>query len=214
MLILGINEACTRRPQPPVFIPEIPKECIRNSHLFVEANKIHVVKRKETLYGISAMYNISVQKIVRANGIKNPSLISVGQKLRIPREVISDIKWPVKGKISSYFGRRGKRGNHTGIDIPAPKGTPIIAVADGFVVASEKNLNGYSKYGRIVILEHGDGIRTLYAHNKKNHVRSGACISAGDVIAEVGSSGNATGPHLHFEIRKNGSPMNPLRYLP
>jgi len=160
------------------------------------------------------MYAISVAEISRANVITNPSSISVGQFLIIPGESVSNIKSPLEGKISSYYGKRKKRGFHTGIDIPAPKGTPIRAVADGFVIASEKKLNDYAKYGKIVILEHGDGIRTLYAHNKKNHARSGSCINAGDVIAEVGSSGNATGPHLHFEIRRNGNPVNPLRYLP
>jgi murein DD-endopeptidase MepM/ murein hydrolase activator NlpD len=120
---------------------------------------------------------------------------------------------PVEGKISSPFGRRSL-GFHPGIDIPAPIGTPIRAAADGLVIVSAGTLDGYSGYGKIVIIEHGDGIKTLYAHNKKNLVRPGACVSAGEVIAEVGSSGNATGPHLHFEIRKDGKPVDPLKYLP
>jgi len=214
LLIIAISVSCTRRPQPPVSFPTTPKDCIRSSHDFVEKNKIHIVKKRETLYGISKMYDTSVEEIARVNEITEPSSISSGQLLIIPGESVSNIRWPLKGKISSYYGRRVNRGLHTGIDIPASKGTPIRAVADGLVVASENKLNGYSKYGRIVILEHRDGIRTLYAHNKKNHVRSGSCIDAGDVIAEVGSSGNATAPHLHFEIMKNGSPVNPLRYLP
>jgi murein DD-endopeptidase MepM/ murein hydrolase activator NlpD len=82
------------------------------------------------------------------------------------------------------------------------------------VVASGKGLDGFRKYGRIVILDHGNGVRTIYAHNKKNNVRPGSCIRTGDVIGEVGNSGNATGPHLHFEIRQYGNPLNPIIYLP
>ncbi len=105
-------------------------------------------------------------------------------------------------------------GFHPGIDIPASKGTQVRAVADGLVILSAKNQDGYSGYGRIVIIDHGWGIKTLYAHNKKNLVNTGDCIRAGEVIGEVGSSGNATGSHLHFEIRKDGQPVNPLKYLP
>lgn len=79
---------------------------------------------------------------------------------------------------------------------------------------SGRSLDGYSRYGKIVIIEHGGGVKTIYAHNKKNLVRAGECVKAGEIIAEVGSSGDATGPHLHFEIRKNGKPVDPLRYLP
>jgi murein DD-endopeptidase MepM/ murein hydrolase activator NlpD len=82
------------------------------------------------------------------------------------------------------------------------------------VIASAGNLDGYSGYGKIVIIEHREGIKTIYAHNKKNIVRAGECVRTGEIIAEVGSSGNATGSHLHFEIRKDGKPVNPLKYLP
>ncbi len=139
--------------------------------------------------------------------------ISVGQIIIIPGHAGSDLIWPLEGKISSQFGRRGS-GFHPGIDILAFKGAQIRAVADGLVVISAGNLDGYSGYGKIVVIEHGDGIKTVYAHNKKNLVRPGECVRAGEIIAEVGSSGNATGPHLHFEIRKEGKPADPLKYLP
>ena len=160
------------------------------------------------------MYGIPVEKIAIANGIKDPSQLSIGQAIVIPANAYSNIIWPIRGKITSYYGKRHGRGFHTGIDIAASKGTPIKAVADGLVIASGKGLDGFSKYGRIVILDHGNGVRTIYAHNKKNNVRSGSCIRTGDVIGEVGTSGNATGPHLHFEIRKYGDPLNPMLYLP
>ena len=103
---------------------------------------------------------------------------------------------------------------HEGIDIAAPKGTPIHAAANGLIVASSSSLKGYSGYGRIIIIDHGKGIRTLYAHNSKNRVKSGSCIRTGEIIGEVGSTGNSTGNHLHFEVRKNGRPVNPSNYLP
>ena len=187
---------------------------MKGNQPFVEAKKIHYVKKHETLFQISNIYGIPVEKIAIANGIKNASDISVGQAIVIPGNVYSHIIWPVRGKISSYFGKRESRGVHEGIDIAAPRGTPVKAVADGLVIASGQGLDGFSRYGRIVILDHGNGVRTIYAHNKKNNVRSGACIRTGDVIGEVGNSGNATGSHLHFEIRKYGNPLNPILYLP
>jgi len=208
------NEACTRHPKVSVPPPISIQKCVKGNQHFVEARKIHYVKKQETLFQISNIYGIPVEKIAIANGIKDPSQISVGQAIVIPANAYSNIIWPVRGNISSYYGNRQGRGFHTGIDIAASKGTPIKAVADGLVIASGKGLDGFSKYGRIVILDHGNGVRTIYAHNKKNNVRSGSCIRTGDVIGEVGNSGNATGPHLHFEIRKYGDPLNPILYLP
>ncbi|NIT14634.1 MAG: peptidoglycan DD-metalloendopeptidase family protein, partial [Candidatus Dadabacteria bacterium] len=121
-------------------------------------------------------------------------------------------EWPVRGLVTSRFGTRGRK-FHSGIDISARKGTPIRAIADGFIVQSSNKLEGYGKYGRVVIINHGMGITSLYAHNRKNLVNSGTCIKKGQKVAEVGSSGNATGSHLHLEIRKNGKPVNPLIYL-
>lgn len=214
LLVLGSSEACTRHAKTTIPAPISIQECVKGNQQFLEAKKIHYVKRQETLFQISNIYGISVQKIAIANGIKDPSHISVGQPILIPGNVYSHIIWPVRGEISSYFGKRESRGFHEGIDIVAPKGTPIKAVADGLVIASGKGLDGFSKYGRLVILDHGNGVRTIYAHNKKNNVRSGTCIRTGDVIGEVGNSGNATGSHLHFEIRKYGNPLNPILYLP
>src|SRR3989337_2668544 len=142
------------------------------------------------------------------------AIISVGLRLIIPGHKISGLIWPVQGKITSQFGRRGWMGFHSGIDIAAPKGTPVRAVADGLVIVSAHSLDGYSGYGKVIIIEHGDGIKTLYAHNKNNLVEIGECIREGEIIAEVGSSGNASGSHLHFEIRKDRKPVNPLKYLP
>lgn len=115
---------------------------------------------------------------------------------------------PVSGTITSRFGSRGGR-QHTGLDIGAPKGTKIKAAAGGTVIFA-----GYSgAYGNVVKISHGSGIKTYYAHCSKLYVEKGQKVSAGDVIAAVGSTGRSTGNHLHFEIVKNGTSVNPQNYL-
>jgi len=125
-------------------------------------------------------------------------------------------RWPVPthSRVSSPFGSRthpisGRQEHHSGIDIPAPTGTRIIAAADGIVRTSGR-LGGY---GNTVIIDHGNGYRTLYAHNSRNRVSVGQRVNAGDHIADVGSTGVSTGPHLHFEIIRNGTPVNPMPYF-
>jgi murein DD-endopeptidase MepM/ murein hydrolase activator NlpD len=98
---------------------------------------------------------------------------------------------------------------HTGIDISAHSGTPIKAAAGGEVVFA----GWWGGYGNVVIIDHGGGISTLYAHCSAIYVRKGQSVSQGEVIAAVGSTGLSTGPHLHFEVRKNGKPVDPLGYL-
>ncbi len=121
---------------------------------------------------------------------------------------------PVKGYISSGFGGRvhpisGKYKGHQGVDIPGKTGTKIKAVAGGVVVKSERA----SGYGNMVEIKHADGLTTLYGHNKKNIVKKGDIIEKGDTIALLGSTGRSTGPHVHFEVRKNDKPVNPMRYI-
>jgi len=122
--------------------------------------------------------------------------------------------WPTKGWITSYFGMRqdpigtGRR-IHEGLDIAANTGTPIYATADGIVARVE-----YSKgYGKTVVVDHGYGYRTLYAHNSRNSVKRGTRIRRGDKLAEVGNTGISTGPHLHYEVQLNGVPIDPRKTL-
>jgi len=121
---------------------------------------------------------------------------------------------PVKGYISSGFGGRvhpisGKYKGHKGVDIPGKRGTRIKAVAGGVVVKSGR----VSGYGNVVEIKHADGLTTLYGHNKKNTVKKGDIIEKGDTVALLGSTGRSTGPHVHFEVRENGNPVNPMRYI-
>jgi murein DD-endopeptidase MepM/ murein hydrolase activator NlpD len=200
----------------------------------------HVVRSGETIYRISRYYHVRVEDVVRANRIRDVTSVPVGKKLWIPgargrqpggplmqtaslppatrgdrrnwalREANLDLRWPVRGRVSSGFGWRNGR-HHDGIDIPARRGTPIRAAEAGRVIHSG---GGLGAYGQVVILKHAGRYKTVYAHNRANRVRKGQFVEKGDVIAEVGSSGNASGPHVHFEVRRDRQPQDPLRYLP
>lgn len=119
---------------------------------------------------------------------------------------ISLIK-PISGVITCRFGGRGY--GHRGLDIAAPNGTPIKAAAGGTVTTAGWN----NSYGYMVIISHGNGIQTVYAHCSQLLVKNGQQVAQGQVIAKEGSTGNSTGPHLHFEIRKNGVLQDPQNYL-
>jgi murein DD-endopeptidase MepM/ murein hydrolase activator NlpD len=115
----------------------------------------------------------------------------------------------VKGQLTAKFGKASKR-KHEGIDIYAPLGTRIRAADRGKVVYSDNKIRGY---GNLIIIEHKDGFFTIYAHNQVNLVQEEVRVERGDVIAKVGTTGNAAGSHLHFEIRKGNKPLDPIRFL-
>jgi murein DD-endopeptidase MepM/ murein hydrolase activator NlpD len=131
------------------------------------------------------------------------------------RAVVPNI-WPVKGSLDSGFGgRRNPFGGssyeyHEGQDIEAPLGTPVSATANGTVLCAGWQ-NGY---GQVVYIDHGNGISTRYGHLSQINVTVGQTVSRGEVIALSGSTGRSTGPHLHYEVRINNEPVNPLNYLP
>lgn len=118
---------------------------------------------------------------------------------------------PVKGNITSRYGANESIRDHThkGLDIAAKTGTPIKAAADGTI----KYSGTMGGYGNLIIIDHGNGITTYYGHCSKLYKRKGTKVTAGDLIAAVGNTGNSTGSHLHFEIRKNGVYVNPAQYL-
>ncbi len=179
------------------------------------------VERGDTLSGISQRFGVSVAEIREKNNMAG-DLIVIGQTLEIPNpgsvsgsSGSGNYVWPARGRITSPFGYRthpvqGTRQFHSGIDIALSRGTPVMATAGGLVTTS----GWEGGLGRTIIIDHGDGYSSLYAHNEQLLVRAGAYVVPGQVIALSGNSGVSTGPHLHFEIRKNGEPVDPLRYLP
>lgn len=201
----------------------------------ISTGVVHEVKPGENLWRICYTYGVDMQEVAELNNIRNPSRIRAGTEIFIPRagkvrdvgktpvrkasvkkypkEVVFDrdrFSWPITGEISSEFGvRSGVR--HDGIDIRAPEGSPIRAAADGRVVFVDDDMRGY---GRIVIIKHKEDFFTVYAHNRTNKVSRGEKISKGAVIGTVGNSGNASGSHLHFEVRKGKTVRNPLFFLP
>lgn len=204
---------------------------------YPEAGVYHTVKRHQTLWRICKTYGVDMDQVARVNHIRNPSQIRTGQKIFIPgaRRVlkvdiyIDDIGgrrgrredpkrialargrfiWPVKGKIMREFGIKGTT-KHDGIGISAPKGTPIRASDSGKVLYSGDEIRGY---GNIVIIKHGQGFITVYAHNQRNTVSEGMRVARGQIIGRVGNTGRASAPHLYFEIRKNNRPIDPRRLL-
>jgi hypothetical protein len=156
------------------------------------------------------------------------SMVSLVQDRKRKLEVIEDVimdkdltaqvmpsGWPVRsGYITSRFGFRvhpikKKRLFHEGVDFASPRGTPIVAVADGVVTFSGRK----GGYGRMVDIRHVNGLVTRYAHNQDNLVKEGQMVRQGQKIATVGSSGTATGPHVHFEVLKDGKAVDPFRYI-
>jgi murein DD-endopeptidase MepM/ murein hydrolase activator NlpD len=119
-----------------------------------------------------------------------------------------------KGRVSSYFGMRkdpftGKKRMHKGIDVAGKAGSDVVATADGIVVRTETQ-NGY---GKLIEIDHGYGLSTRYAHNKSATVKVGDIVKQGQVIAKMGSTGRSTGPHVHYEVLRNGKQLNPGKYL-
>jgi len=146
--------------------------------------------------------------------IKAPSKVKKSAK-KVARHVPGksgavSLHWPLDGKVSSRFGRRHGRA-HDGIDISAKEGTPVRAAAAGKVVYADNRLSGY---GNLIIVRHSSDMFTAYAHNQRNLVGKGAQVKRGDIIARVGHTGRASGSHLHFEVRRGPTPVDPQAYLP
>lgn len=166
------------------------------SKLYVEKPKPKVVVKKKNTATKYA-----------ASGSVNTSLTTSAGKANLGISLIR----PVSGTITSRFGVGSaiRRSSHTGLDIANSTGTPIVAAASGTVTFS-----GYKgSYGNMIVISHGNGVQTYYAHCSKLYVSAGASVSQGQTIAAVGSTGNSTGPHLHLEIRVNGIAYNPQNYL-
>ena len=200
---------------------------------------VHTVRPGENLYRIAHYYHVPVRKLVAANHVADVHEIPVGTRLWVPgsrrrppaaalHPPLTDaaaarvahkaalharagqprFDWPLHGRITSRFGWRGRH-MHEGLDIAARSGSPVRAARAGRVIFSGK----LSGYGNVVIVQHDRRYASVYAHNRRNRVRKGAHVKRGQLLAEVGATGRATGPHLHFEIRRDEHPQDPLRFL-
>ncbi len=208
---------------------------------FAPENGVHVVQRGETLYSIATAYDMDWKKIARSNGMHPPYTILVGQRLRVtgpasshespghapqarasrssndedepndaPAPPIGATRWvwPTEGRVVSTFlhGHATRKG----IDIAGTLGQPVRAAAAGEVVYSGSGLAGY---GNLIILKHDSRILSAYAYNQDLLVSEGQRVQSGQIIAHMGQS-EVDRPRLHFEIRLDGNPIDPLRQLP
>lgn len=203
--------------------------------------RYHQVRPGDSIWRIASSYRVDVQELAEYNNIMKPDDVQPGMKLYIPprkkepgfkRLPFGDVVassgktgkggkkdeirvfrgrfiWPVEGRVMSLFGMRNGV-HHDGIDISANEGTPIHASAAGSVVFAGQ-MRGY---GNLILLRHNDDFFTAYAHNKVNKVNKGQKIKQRQVIALLGHTGRATGPHCHFEIRNGQTARNPLFFLP
>ena len=143
-------------------------------------------------------------------------VVAVGTKVRPSWYPTGSYIWPLYGNITSYFGYRsifGSYSYHDALDIAASYGTTIKASDGGTVVWAGTGTGGYWSYGKYVVIDHGNGMRTIYAHCSSLLVSAGDHVYQGQAIAKVGMTGRTTGPHCHFEMQMNGTPVNPLSYL-
>lgn len=195
---------------------------------------LHTVQSGDTISGIATRYDVKSDDIIKYNGLGDGSHLSIGQKVIVPDGdgspqtppsiVSSDTRlardagnaptppptkvagsgfvWPTVSKhISQYF-----KWGHTGIDIDNRSRPPVYAAQNGTV----KFAGWLGAYGNLIIIDHGGGLTTYYAHLEKFYVSQGQQVNKGDAIAKMGSTGHSTGPHVHFEVRRNGKPTNPL----
>lgn len=201
----------------------------------------HRVQAGETLVALAQRYRVPIEDIEEINGVdRRSSAPAAGRRLFIPRPArprrsarrgtvapvpepgrrggapappaapMVRLSWPVtQGRLSSRFGPRGGR-PHEGIDVAAAEGTAIIAAADGTVIYAGATVRGY---GNMIIVRHARDLVTVYAHNRRNLVQQGTVVRQGQVIAEVGRTGRTTGAHLHFEVRRGETPLDPLQYV-
>jgi murein DD-endopeptidase MepM/ murein hydrolase activator NlpD len=186
----------------------------------------HTVERGQTLYAIARIYKVAPEKVVQANGLADPSHIETGRilfipgatrRLKPPPPPRPRFAWPIRGPITSGFGSVRNRehheesyqDHHEGIDIDGVMGQVVRAAAAGRVIWAGTERG----YGNMVVLDHGEGYTTVYAHASRLLVGEDESVEAGEPIAEVGDTGNARGAHLHFEVRRDGRPINPLVLL-
>jgi murein DD-endopeptidase MepM/ murein hydrolase activator NlpD len=196
---------------------------------------VHTMQPGQTLWRVAWVYGIPLDELARVNGISDPDTVEVGRKIFIPGATASlevppypaplpppdlshwkpsavdaQFAWPVPGgRVLSYFGARRRSHLHAGLDIQGGRGQEILASKEGVVRAATTTRG----YGKVIFLDHGNGLESVYAHNEALLVRVGDRVDAGQPIAKLGRTGNATTPHCHFEIRRDKVAVDPLPYF-
>lgn len=224
-------------PLPPEKRVEIKEQKIETQEKKTEKKGVyHIVERHQTLYRICKTYGVDIKEVAFLNSISDQNKILTGQQIFIPgaKEILKveiyledvvtefserkdekiaykkhDFIWPVKGQYFDMFEETEKKRHH-GIDIASSLGTPIQASESGLVLYSGSTIRGY---GNLIILRHSEEFVTVYAHNQVNLVEEGVWVEKGQIIGKVGQTGRASGPHLHFEIRRKNKALDPLPYL-
>jgi murein DD-endopeptidase MepM/ murein hydrolase activator NlpD len=185
---------------------------------------LYTVKAGDSISSIAAEHSSSINAILDANDMQSQAIYE-GQVLFVPGAELNETErllilgelfaWPTQGRFTSGFGMRadpftGLPRFHNGIDLANRVGTPVRAAASGRVVHIESQIGNY---GRFVIVRHPDGFQTLYAHLEGFSVRTGEYVERGETLGTMGNTGRSTGPHLHFSVIRNGTFVDPLRYL-
>jgi len=210
-LLVSLSGCATVPPpieKPPAAKPEMP-------------GIYHRVEKSQTLWRIAKAYNMDLEELAQLNHISNTSSIEIGQLIFIPNReakhplpaayVYDDFIWPLKGRIIGSYGQAYSSMINKGINIAPCEDSRVLAARNGRVVFYSDNFAGY---GKTVILDHGDGIFSVYARNKEVFIRPGDSVLKGAVIASAGAAGKDSNDYLHFEIREGHLPKNPLFYLP
>ena len=195
--------------------------------LLIPRTRHHIVKEGETGFGIAYTYAVPWPDIAVANGLEPDAALRAGQKLLIPTvldapdPVVAPAKtvssgkarfaWPLKGPIRRGFKSRGSGDYHDGLDITAPQGTAVRAVAAGDVMFARRDKN---QFGNLVIVDHGDGWHSAYGSLGRITVKKGHRVTKGERVGLVGNTSITRKTELHFELRRNGKPIDPLSQLP
>jgi len=196
-------------------------------------SSVYKVREGDSLSGIADLLAVDPDTLQQLNDLRDPNTLQAGMVLVVPDAPTRPVKYgvarqrphengaapafirPAIGAITTRFGEPGSDwigGYHMGIDLGAPFGSPVVAAAAGLV--EEANGDNSHGYGNHVLIAHGYGYETLYAHLSRIMVRSGEHVAQGQLIGYVGQSGYAFGPHLHFEVRRNGEKIDPEPLLP
>lgn len=197
---------------------EVERTGLVTDRLQLEESEAEVAKELEAVEGLLAEIRADIREVEGEITALEREQDKIEAAIRAAQqaggEKLGSLRWPVSGSVSSPFGYRthpisGVRKLHTGLDISAGSGVKIVAAGNGVVILA----SWYGGYGNTVVIDHGGGLSTLYAHQSSLAVGVGQSVTEGDVIGYVGSTGYSTGPHLHFETRDFGVPIDPMPFL-